>query len=161
MKKWLIVICFLVCAAIALYSSIAYEKNLGTYFKGLPTILLFIGILLIFFGVVALVSNFGGFSSDEQKVVNDEESIMFTQTNYISNPRFKNEDDFIEYACNYAKVNNCPKDSEQKLVHFFIENLESMRLGYVFETGNVLMLNNVPETINKAAAKYLAADVKP
>jgi hypothetical protein len=118
---------------------------------GITTIL-----LLVFVITFLIIRKRKKNQSENDTLTYHEKPVSFTRTNYTSNTEIQSADDFIDYACTYAQTNNCPKESPPEVIQFFMENFESLRLGYVFETRRPLLLNNIPSTINKAASKYLS-----
>ncbi len=64
------------------------------------------------------------------------------------------EDDFIKYMHKCAREFKFQKNSEQEILRFFKQNYCSMKFEYVRTTGKLLVLNNIPGIINRAARTY-------
>ena len=141
-------------------TSVIFRKEITVFFNNdrvFPMLFFFIGIVLILYGVIINIiipRIWRGAETSAASVEMEEEPIVFTKTGYASDSKLNNEDDFIAYACKYAETKKCPKDSGQKVFDFLLNNLEAMRLGYVFETGKVLMINNIPTTFYAIILKY-------
>ena len=88
-------------------------------------------------------------------VIEPEESIEVSKIKYTTNPDLSTEDDFINYMHIFAKENNIPFLPHENVQNFFIQNIGDMRVNYVFQTGNMLAIYNVPEFIKKAVISYI------
>lgn len=63
-------------------------------------------------------------------------------------------DSFMEYILEVIKKGAIKKDQEM-VRNYIYENFENMKLSFVFKSGKVLIVNNVPDLIEKVIKKYL------
>lgn len=62
--------------------------------------------------------------------------------------------DFVLYLCAWAREQKVPKESVEQICNSFAGSFESIKLSYVYQTGKMLMLNDVNRTILNAAQLY-------
>lgn len=62
---------------------------------------------------------------------------------------------FVSFACNYAQEQQVPKNSKEAVQNFFQKNFNMLKLAYVSETRQPLILNNIPRTLQVVIQTYM------
>ncbi len=87
----------------------------------------------------------------KQKHSRGDVEMTIQSVTFKSNPTLSSTEDFIHYLKICATSDEIPF-SEVK--DYFIDNMESLKLGYVYQTKKPLIINNVQGMLKKAVKAY-------
>jgi hypothetical protein len=110
-----------------------------------------IGITFLF--IIFIVLSFILKRKKRPKSQKEEELISIRSVkNFVQKGTDNN--DFVSYLYAWAQQQKVPKESIEQISQALAESFESIKLSYVYQTGKILILNNVNDTIRTAATQY-------
>lgn len=71
------------------------------------------------------------------------------------------EENFVAYMVAYAKLKKAPTTSKEGVEEFFYKHMDDIKFGYVYVTGETLVISFLPTVIMEAAQQYLGTTKTP